>query len=207
MDRLLIIGTSGLAREFTTWFCDGLEVVGYAGADPHAASGLGGRAFRDGVTPAEAGTDRAVVAVGDPALKARLHALYAERGFRFPTFVHPSAVVAPGAVLGEGVVISPQCVVSPGVRMGRLAYLNFCSSVGHDAEVGDFVEINPGSHLGGFSVIGAGTLVGSGATILDKVRIGSGCTVGSGSVVFGRVADGATVMGNPAKRMRAFEEG
>ena len=50
------------------------------------------------------------------------------------------------------------------------------------------------------------TLIGSGATLIEKIAIGANVTVGPGSVVFARAADGATVIGNPAKRMGAFEK-
>jgi len=50
-------------------------------------------------------------------------------------------------------------------------------------------------------------LIGSGSTVLQGVRVGCKVTIASGSVVFSRVADGATMLGNPAKRMRSFEEG
>lgn len=207
MTRLLIIGTGGLAREFTSHFSGQVEIAGYSGNHPgeHEAFRLPGAFHAADVTPATAGTDRAVVAIGSPAVKARVHAAFRSRGFTFPTLVHRSSVVSDGARLDEGVVVSPQCVVSPGVRLGALAYLNFCCGVGHDTVVGRFVQMNPGAQVGGSTLIGAGTLVGSGATILQGVRIGPRAIVGSGAVVFTRVAAGATVIGNPAKRLRSFE--
>jgi len=68
------------------------------------------------------------------------------------------------------------------------------------------VQVNPGAQIGGFANIGAKTLIGSGATVLHGVRVGDCATVGSGAVCFGHVADCATVIGNPAKRFRAFEK-
>ena len=96
--------------------------------------------------------------------------------------------------------------MSPNVTLKTLSCLNFCCGVGHDAVIERFVQINPGCQLGGSVNIGEGTLVGSGSTILQGVCVGAKATVGSGSVVFNRVADGATVLGNPAKRMRILEK-
>jgi UDP-2-acetamido-3-amino-2,3-dideoxy-glucuronate N-acetyltransferase len=49
------------------------------------------------------------------------------------------------------------------------------------------------------TVVERGATIGSGATILGGVRIGAGATVGAGAVVTKDVADGATVVGNPAR--------
>jgi len=48
------------------------------------------------------------------------------------------------------------------------------------------------------TTVGRGASIGSGATILGGIRIGCGATVGAGAVVTRNVADGATVLGNPA---------
>jgi acetyltransferase-like isoleucine patch superfamily enzyme len=45
--------------------------------------------------------------------------------------------------------------------------------------------------------------VGTGAVILPGVTIGAGATVGAGAVVTKDVADGETVVGNPARVVRA----
>ena len=54
--------------------------------------------------------------------------------------------------------------------------------------------------------MGNRTLIGSSSTILQGVNIGNDVTVASGSVVFAKVVDNSTVMGSPARRMRAFEK-
>jgi len=207
MDKVVFIGSGGVAREVTSWARELVDIVGYAtlDADEHKRFRLPGQAFPDELTPEIAGTNLAVMAIGVPGLKRKLHERLSAAGFRFVTLVHPSAVVAAEAELGEGVIICPLVNVSPNVTLGRMCYLNFCIGIGHDAQLGDYVQVNPGVQIGGFAQIGAGTLVGSGATVREGVKIAEDATIGSGSVVFARVSAGATVMGNPAKRMRAFE--
>ena len=208
MNDIIIVGTGGLAREFTSWCSGHFSIIGYSStnAKEHSVFALPGSYFNNDVTPQSVGTDLAVIAIGNPFVKAKLFDILSKVGFRFPFFVHPSSVVAKSAHLNEGVIISPNCVISPNVTLNRLSYVNICCSIAHDAAIGDFTQINPGARIGGFSIIGERVLIGSGVTILQGVNVGAGAIIGSGSVVFSKVAEGATIMGNPGKRMRAFEQ-
>jgi len=210
MLKVLVIGTGGLARELTSYFAEDyqlVEIVGFSSTnlDEHGQFNLPGAFFAGEVTPDTVGTSQAVIAIGNPRVKRAISEKLRAAGFSFPTLVHPSSVVSSSALLSEGVVVSPNCTVSPRVQLGNFCYLNFCCGVGHDAVVGAYSQVNPGCQLGGFVTIGEGSLVGSGSTILQGISVGREATIASGSVVFTRVADGATMMGNPAKRMRALE--
>jgi len=207
MEKLIIIGTGGLARELTCWCQGHFQVVGYSSLDAgeHAAFRLSCPLYPDEITPGLVGTDKALIAISSPVLKERLCNRLAQAGFVFPTFVHPSALVADSALLGEGVVVAPNCVLGSNVRVGRSAYLNFAVGLGHDADIGDFVQINPGVQVGGWVKIGKGTLIGSNASLIERLTVGEHVTIASGAACFGSIRDSATVMGNPARRMRAFE--
>lgn len=207
MQKVVFIGSGGVAREVTSWAKFLVNIAGYATLDAaeHAKFALPGEPLSDDITPELAGTDLAVLAIGLPGVRRKLYERLTARGFRFVSLCHPSAVVADNVEIGEGSIICPLVNLSPNVVLGRLTYVNFCVGIGHDAVLGDFVQINPGVQIGGFAKIGAGVLVGSGATIREGVEVGDEARIGSGSVVLGRVRSDATVMGNPAKRLRAFE--
>jgi UDP-3-O-[3-hydroxymyristoyl] glucosamine N-acyltransferase len=85
----------------------------------------------------------------------------------FPPGVHPSAVIAADAVLGEGVSIQPFAVVEPGARIGRGCFLGAHSYVGHGVTLGEDCTIHPnvtlreGSILGNRVVLHSGAVVGS----------------------------------------------
>lgn len=209
MEKILIVGTGGLAREFTSWFGDAFDIIGYTSKnhDEHSQFSLPGSLYLgDDVTPDLVGTNLVVIAIDNPLVKKRIYERYSRSGFSFPSIIHSSSEVSNLATIEDGAIVSPQCTISPNAVIGKLAYVNFCCGIGHDSLIGDFVQINPGSQLGGFSKIGDQVLIGSGATVLQGVSIGDNATVASGSVVFAKVSEGATVMGNPAKRMRALEK-
>jgi len=207
MEKILIVGTGGLAREFSSWCSDYFQIVGYSSENitEHAEFNLSGIVHTGDVTPDKAGTDIVFVAIGTPSLKAKVYKQFSNLGFKFPSFIHPSSTVSDKANIEDGVIISPNCVVSPNVTLNRLVYVNFSCGIGHDTVVGNYVQINPGSQLGGSSKIGDNVLIGSGSIFLQGITVGNEATVGAGSVVLSRVAAGATVLGNPAKRMRSFE--
>lgn len=207
MQKVVFIGSGGVAREVTSWARPLVDIAGYATLDAteHTKFALPGQPFPDDITPELAGTDLAVVAIGLPGVRRKLFDRLAAKGFRFVSLCHPSAVVADNVEIGEGSIICPLVNISPNVSLGRCSYINFCVGIGHDAVLGDFVQVNPGVQIGGFANIGSGVLVGSGATIREGVNVGDDARIGSGSVVLGKVRSDTTVMGNPAKRMRAFE--
>lgn len=210
MNKILVVGTGGLAREFASYFSDCSEqfsIIGFSSKNrnEHLEFCLPGVFFEGDVTPIVADTDQAVIAIGHPAVKKKISEKLKAMGFTFPSFIHPTSVVSSGATIEEGVVISPHCVISPNVYIHKFSYVNFSCGIGHDAIVGSCVQINPGSQIGGGAHIGDGCLLGSGSTILQGVPIGANATVASGAVVFSRVSESTTVMGNPARRMAVLE--
>ena len=209
MTKVLIVGMGGLAKEFVTYFSEQISVVGYTttnSTNHEEETNLTGKFFDYNVSPDQVGTDEAVIAIGHPEAKQTVSKQLMHLGFKFPSFIHPSSVLAETVNVEAGVIVSPNCVISPNVTLKAFAYVNFSCGIGHDAVIGRYVQINPGSQVGGFAIVGDGSLVGSSSTILQSINVGAGATIAAGSVVYSRVAAKATVMGNPAKRMRALEK-
>lgn len=207
MREVLIIGSGGLAREFSDYFSEQVSIIGYSSKnlDDQQRFSLGGRMFGDDVSPEQVGTDLAVIAIGDPERRKIIAENLVHRGFRFPHFIHSTSTVSSKAKIGQGVIISPHCVVSPNVALGDFCYLNYACGIGHDAILGQYVQVNPGTQIGGCTTIGDLCLIGSGSVIVDNTTVGSNASIASGAVVLAPVAENSSMLGNPARRMRAFE--
>lgn len=121
------------------------------------------------------------------------------RGYSPLTVIHPRAFVALDATLGAGCQVLAQGAVCSSARLGRGVIVNTGASVDHDCVVGDGVHLAPGARAAGEVRIGDHAFIGCGAIILPRIKIGTGATVGAGAVVTRDVADGDTVVGNPAR--------
>jgi serine O-acetyltransferase len=81
--------------------------------------------------------------------------------------------------------------------------------VGETSEVGDDVHMFHGVTLGGndprrvkrHPTVGDEVTIGANATLVGDITVGDGATVGAGAVVVDDVPAGATVAGNPARRV------
>ncbi|WP_138733301.1 acetyltransferase [Modestobacter excelsi] len=117
----------------------------------------------------------------------------------FGQAVHPTAIVAPSARIGEGTVVLAGAMVQPNARIGRHVLINTGASVDHDCDIGDYAHISPQVALSGHVTVGEGTHVGVGAVVIPKVTIGRWCKIGAGTVVIADIPDHVTAVGNPAR--------
>lgn len=207
------MGAGGFGREML-WTIGDLpaagrdwEVAGFLDADVDgAARSLGEKGVAlpvlgspDDYRPRD--EDRFVCAIGSPRAKLEVCESLRSRGARFEPVIHPTAAIAPGAVLGEGVIFRHGSGTSVNTVVGDFVTLNSSAGLGHDvvAEAGCTLsahcDVMGGAHLE------RGAFLGSHALVMPGVRVGSFATVGAGSVVLRRVAAGATVFGSPAKTL------
>ena len=108
--------------------------------------------------------------------------------------VHPSAIVYPGTVLGEGVRILENAVV------GKQPTLSPRSTARREplppTEIGDGAVVSTGA------IVFAGSRIGGGAILCPGIEIGEEAFVGAGTVVTKDVPARVVVVGNPARVLR-----
>lgn len=121
---------------------------------------------------------------------------------RFVSLVHPDAFVSRRAVVGPGTTVLGGSRVTAGTRIGPHVLVSFNCVVEHDTVVGPGTLLASGCLLAGGVRIGAGAYLGQGCNIKENVSVGRQAIVGMGAVVLKDVADGQTVVGNPARVLR-----
>ena len=121
--------------------------------------------------------------------------------------VHPTAWVDASVVPGAGTVEFAGAMIQPGTVIGEHVIINTSASVDHDCVLGNFVHIAPGTHLAGNVRIDEGSFMGIGSAAIPGVRIGAWTTVGAGAVVVRELMDKVVAYGVPAKVQRPTKAG
>ncbi len=135
-----------------------------------------------------------------------------------PAGIHPSAIVAASAILGEGVRVGPHVAIEENVTVGDGTAIEAGGFLGAGVEVGrdcllyPRVTLYPGARLGDRVILHAGVVIGSdgfgyvfaggrhekfpqagGVVIEDEVEIGSNSTVDRGSLGVTTIGAGTKV--------------
>lgn len=115
--------------------------------------------------PAPAASFDATITVDDPRLAlAHLTALF-DPGPTHDAGIHPTAVVAPDAVLAEGISIGPHAVIGPRSRIAAGTVILSQVTIGSDVEIGASCVFHPG------------------VRVEDRVRIGNRVIIHANSVI------------------------
>ena len=147
---------------------------------------------------------RVVGGVGNPTLRQKLMDKAAAAGFGFETIIHPRVERSEWIEIGEGTVICAGNILTTNIRLGRHVQINLDCTVGHDSVMGDYTTLAPGVHVSGWVHMGERVYVGTGAVLINgtaenPLRIEDDVIIGAGACVINSVAQGATVVGVPAK--------
>ena len=83
----------------------------------------------------------------------------------FPPGVHPTAVIAPGVVLGAEVSIQPCAVIEEGASIGARTVIGAHSYVGHGTQIGSDCHLHPRVTIGSRCQIGNRVILHSGVVL------------------------------------------
>ena len=143
-----------------------------------------------------------VVGIGINRIRLERQQALVAAGGQVATLIHPAATVSRHAVIGAGSVVFAGAVVNVGAVVGQACILNTGCGIDHDDRLADGVHVSPGAHLGGGVSVGEASWIGLGASVREGISIGRDVRVGAGAAVVRNLADGLTVVGNPARDMK-----
>lgn len=202
--KLFIVGNGGHARviaeaakllghEFSFVIQDGFE------SDPNT---IAESAFFSQLDQAaeDWGLILGVGSVGAAGLRQSVANRYAELAEKFSTIIHPSAYVAPSAVLNRGVFVAMGAKVGTSARLDSHVIVNSGAIVDHDCHLGEGVHLAPGATLSGGVRIGPWSHIGTGATVIQGLQIAPSTVLGAGAVLIKSVLqENSSWLGVPAK--------
>ena len=143
MKQVIIIGTGAVAAELTMYLRDIPNVVlkGYLEYDYNLEKYYNTYHYEmpvlgdiDSYEPQ--GNDYFLIGVSNVGFRQKVIATLKARGAKFYTLIHPSALIAEDAVIGEGCSIAPFCMVGPNVHLGDFTQMTAYSAISHDCVLG-----------------------------------------------------------------------
>jgi sugar O-acyltransferase (sialic acid O-acetyltransferase NeuD family) len=145
---------------------------------------------------------KAVVAIGNNAIRELKTNQLQAYGFTLPTLVHPSAMVSTYAELSTGTVVLANAVINAFALIGQGCIINTSSVVEHDCLIGNFVHVCPTSALAGGVKIGDRCWLGIGSQVRQLISIGNDTLIGAGSTVVKSLPSNVVAYGSPAAVVR-----
>ena len=148
------------------------------------------------------------IAIGSGKVREKVADAMLNKGAKPFRLFASNAISLDANEIGDGAVLCPFTMVTSNSKIGKYFQANIYSYVAHDCIIGDFVTFAPGVKCNGNVVIEDHAYIGTGALIKQgtpkkPIVIGAGAVIGMGAVVTKSVAPGTTVVGNPAKPLRA----
>jgi len=153
-------------------------------------------------------TDPAARSTAEVLLYAGLHAVWAHR---LAHWLWTRDFQFTARLLSQVTRFFTGVEIHPAADLGRRVFVDHGMGVvvGETAEIGDDVNMYHGVTLGGddprpvkrHPTVEDGATLGANSTLVGDIVVGEGATVGAGAVVVEDVPPGATVAGNPARRV------
>jgi sugar O-acyltransferase (sialic acid O-acetyltransferase NeuD family) len=206
VSRIIIVGAGGFGREVLQWARDAWpeyasRIAGFLSAERDRLICHDGslEIIGDPESYEPQTSDALLLAIGIPIVRRQVAESLMSRGAKFLTLVHPTAIVAPTAAIGEGAIICPYAIVSDSARVGAFVLMNYHSSLGHDASAGDHAVLSPYATLGGNAHIGDDVFMGLHASVGPGKRIGARSKVSANSCALSDAPTESIIYGAPGR--------
>ncbi len=212
---IVIFGAGGLGREvlllihqinqvMPTW-----NILGFYDDNPTTPQVINQYSYLGTLTNLNAVSKplQVAVAIGNPAIKAKIISSLTSEFLQYPVLLHPSVEEKDFKFnkIGEGTIICQGNILTTNIKIGKHVLLNLGCTIGHDAIIGDFCSLMPRVNLAGHADISKGVYLGTNATVLQNIKVGKNSIVGAGAVVIKDIPDNCTAVGLPAKVIKRHE--
>ena len=131
--------------------------------------------------------------------RAQLFERWREKGYRFLTLAHPSAVIAKSCRLEPGCQVMAGAIIQSDTTIGANTIINTRAVVEHDCVLGANNHLASGAVLCGGVKTKDQVFIGAASVVKQNIKLGRQVTIGAGSTVLHNVSDGETVTGKTTK--------
>lgn len=219
MYDIIIVGAGGFGREVYLWAKDAFptnefKIKGFISANPKALDGLDidvGILGNDNTYQVQE-KDRFLFAIGKIAAKKRIITNLQNKGVKFLTLIHPTAIVADTAEIGEGVIICPFVTVTDHAQIGDFVKMNCYSFCGHNAKIGKYSILCPYAVVNGYAILEDEVFLSTHATVAPYRKVGFRSKISANSAAMYNIPAHTLVYGVPGnnqllvKREPVYEE-
>ncbi len=209
MKQLIIVGAGGMGRSV---YCIATGCIGYGtdfmvkgflDDDLNSLDGFDNYppilGTIDGYELCE--DDVFVCSLGNTKTKRMICEKLKDRGAKFQTLIHKTAIVRQNAKIGDGCIIADFASVDADCTIGESTLVQTFSIAAHDCKIGDYVRIDTHATCVGGVVVEDCATIHTTAVVSHKVVVGEGAVVAACSFVIKKVKPHTTVFGNPAKQL------
>lgn len=210
MKNLLIIGARGFGRDiyYLALQCNSYkkeyEIKGFLDDKTDALDGFS--SYGPIVDSVEnyivTDDDVFICALGDIQQKKKYIKMILDKGGKFISLIHPSAIIDTNAKIGVGCIVLQNAALGSGSAIGDFTLVQISTIIGHDVKIGNYCRVDCHAVCTGRSVIEDEVTIHTSAVINQRVLVEKGATVGAGSFVVRKVKENSTVYGNPAIRLK-----
>jgi sugar O-acyltransferase (sialic acid O-acetyltransferase NeuD family) len=208
MEKILIIGASGLAREVLALTHSGSSYVVFGVLD----DGWADMADSFAGVPVLGSIERAIeyidvkllVCVGSGAAREKIVERLAVLGVgpsAYTTVIDPSVSNHGNCLIGAGSIVLANTVLTTDVSVGSHVVIMPNVTLTHGNDVDDFATIAAGVSLGGDVRIGRGAYIGMNASVRQRVNVGNYSVLGMGAALLTPLPDHEVWVGVPARRL------
>jgi len=212
MRRLLIIGSSGLARETygiikainqikRKWSFLGFvdENVGEKIIDDYSVIG------NDDFILKNYRNIDIVFGIGSPKIREVLYDNYNKMNcYLFPNIIHPCVKGDfQNIQFGKANIIAANAIFSTQIKIGDCNVINMSTTIAHNVTIKNYCNINPGANVSGNVVIENSCQIGTNSVLHERITLKEGTILALGSTLTRDSKPYTTYLGCPAKKINS----
>jgi sugar O-acyltransferase (sialic acid O-acetyltransferase NeuD family) len=211
MEKIILLGGGGHCKSVIDTIQDSklYEIAGIIDLKQNVGKDVNGVRILDSddnlIKYKDIGIDKVFItigSIGDISLRLRLYDLAQKIGFKMPTIIDNTAIVAKNVKVEKGTFIGKGVIININSTIGSSCIINSGSIIEHDCIINDFVHVASGATLCGGVTIGKNTHIGANSTVIQYKNIGENVMIGAGSVVIKDIESNLKAYGNPCKEVR-----